>query len=232
MAEILGLSERRKSSLWQILSLARALPQRLASLPMKPRIAVCASGTGSNFSAIVAAAQAGSLGAEVVGLICNRPKAGVVGRAKLAKIPCRLLAPKDFSKREAWDAAMVTQLQKWQADWVVLAGFLLLVGPQLLAAYPRRIVNSHPSLLPKYGGAGMYGDNVHVSVLGAGEQESGVTIHLIDSRYDQGQILAQQKVPVLPGDTFASLAERVKTAEHQFYPRVLSDLVSGRLTIS
>lgn len=199
---------------------------------MKAKIAVLASGEGTNFEAIALAARDGRLNAEVAGLITNRAKIGAVERATRLGVPAKILPPKNFASRETWDQAVVDQLRAWQVDWVVLAGFLALIGPKMLAAYPNRIVNSHPALLPKHGGAGMYGDNVHAAVLAAGDRESGITIHTIDAEYDRGQILAQERVKVLPGDTVASLSARVKALEVALYPRVLNDLVTGRLTIS
>lgn len=199
---------------------------------MKPKvkIAVCASGEGSNFAALVEASRRGELPAEIVGLIVNRGKIGAVGRAKRLGVPFKLISPKDFSSPAEWDQTMARQLQAWQVDWVVLAGFLALVGPKVLQAYAGRVVNSHPSLLPKYGGPGMYGDFVHAAVLSAKDSETGVTVHLIDAKFDEGTILAQTRVAIKPGDTLAQLAQRVKEFENEFYPRVVAALVSGRLT--
>jgi phosphoribosylglycinamide formyltransferase 1 len=195
---------------------------------MKAKIAVCASGGGTNFEALVNAVRAGQLQADIVGLITNRSAAGVLERALRLKIPTKVLSPKSFGDRVEWDQAMVNQLKDWKADWVVLAGFLALIGPQVLARFPGHIVNSHPALLPKFGGEGMYGDRVHAAVLKAGDTESGVTIHKIDAVYDQGAIVAQERVAVLPDDDLASLRERVKALEISMYPRVLNDLVKGR----
>lgn len=197
---------------------------------MTPKIVVCASGEGTNFEAIVTASREGHLKAEVAGLIASRKAIGAVGRAKLLGVPVKILNPRDYAARSEWDQAMTRQIQAWKGDWVVLAGFLALVGPSVLAAFPHRIVNSHPALLPKYGGEGMYGDRVHAAVLAAGEKETGITVHTIDGEYDRGKILAQEKVKVLAGDSAASLADRVKACETAFYPKVLNDLVTGRIT--
>jgi phosphoribosylglycinamide formyltransferase-1 len=199
---------------------------------MTAKIAICASGDGSNFEALVQASRRGQLSAEIVGLIVNRPNIGAIARAQRLKVPHQVLAPKDFPSRHQWDETMVHNLRSWQVDWVILAGFLALVGPRVLEAFPQRVVNIHPSLLPKFGGAGMYGDHVHAAVLKAAEPETGITVHLIDGAFDQGRILAQERVAVDPGDTVATLSERVKTAEIIFYPRVINDLVTGRITIS
>jgi phosphoribosylglycinamide formyltransferase 1 len=198
---------------------------------MTPRIVICASGEGTNFEAIVRAFQLKELRAEVIGLVVSRDNIGAIGRAKRLGIPHRILNPREQAARSEWDQAMVHQLEAWSADWIVLAGFLALVGPKVLSRYPQRIVNSHPSLLPKYGGAGMYGDRVHAAVLAAGDSETGITIHTIDGEYDRGQILAQDKILVHPGDTVDTLATRVKAREVLFYPKVLNDLVTGRITV-
>jgi phosphoribosylglycinamide formyltransferase-1 len=199
---------------------------------MKPRLAVLASGEGTNFEAIVKASREGRLQAEVAGLIANRGKIGALGRADRLGVSRKILAPRDFTTRDEWDRAMVKQLEAWNADWVVLAGFLVLIGPGMLKRFPHRIINSHPALLPKFGGAGMYGDNVHEAVLKSGELESGITIHTIDGEYDRGKILAQERVKIVAGDTIERLSERVKALEVSLYPRVLNDLVTGRITTS
>lgn len=193
------------------------------------KIAILASGDGSNFESIVAATRTGMLQSEVVGLISNRPTAKVLERAARLKITSQVLPVKNYASLEAWDVSMVGVLKKWQTDWVVLAGFTGLIGSEVLSAYPSRIVNSHPSLLPKFGGKGMYGSRVHEAVLNAGEVESGITVHLLNERFDEGPIVAQKRVPVQPGDTVESLAERIKLEERKFYPAVLQELLTGRI---
>jgi phosphoribosylglycinamide formyltransferase-1 len=194
------------------------------------KIAVLASGEGSNFEAIARATRSGALKAQIIGLIANRDKIGALGRARSFGIESAVIPPKLFSDRAHWDQAMAQQLREWGAEWVVLAGFLALLGPRVLAAYPGRIINSHPALLPKYGGPGMYGDRVHAAVVGAGEKETGITFHLVDEIYDHGKILVQDKIPVLQSDTVETLAARLKARENELYPQVLADLLSGRLT--
>ena len=197
---------------------------------MRPRIVVCASGEGTNFESLVQATQNGELSADIAGLIVNRDRCGAIQRAERMGIPAAIISLKSFPNRPQWDQAMVTQLAAWKADWVVLAGYLALIGPQVLAAYPARIVNSHPALLPRHGGPGMYGLAVHQAVLTAGDKETGVTVHLIDEHFDQGRILKQERIPVLPGDSPESLEARVKAVEVRLYPKVLNDLVSFRFT--
>lgn len=117
-------------------------------------------------------------------------------------------------------------LREREIDFIVLAGFLARVPDVILQAYPQRIVNIHPSLLPKFGGKGMYGDRVHQAVLEAGEQESGITIQYINEHYDEGDIIAQYRCPVLPGDTPEELAQRVHALEYEYYPQVVERLVA------
>jgi phosphoribosylglycinamide formyltransferase-1 len=198
---------------------------------MNANLIVCASGEGTNFEAIVRASQDGHLAARVTGLVTNRPGIGALRRAHKLGIPFAVLNPKNFASRFDWDRAMVSQFQEWKADYVVLAGYLALIGPEVLKAFAQRVVNSHPALLPKFGGEGMYGDHVHAAVVKAGEKESGVTIHLIDEVFDRGKILAQERVVVLPNDTAETLSRRVKDLEVLLYPKVINDMVTGRLKI-
>lgn len=188
-----------------------------------------ASGEGSGFEALVQASRQGDLAAEVCGLIVNRSQAPALTRAQRLQIPAAVLPPQSYSDRDLWDQAVLSQLQAWQSEWVVLAGFLTLVGPRVLANFAGRVVNSHPALLPKFGGAGMFGARVHKAVLQAAEPVTGVTIHLVDEEYDRGKILHQAQIQVEKHDTADSLARRVKALEHRIYPSVLNDLVSGRL---
>ena len=169
---------------------------------------------------------------EVVGLIANRSKAGVLERAARMAVPARVLAPRNFANAELWDRAFSATLKELGADWIVLAGFLARIGPIVLKEFPGRIVNSHPALLPKYGGAGMYGERIHAAVLAAGEKETGVTIHIVNQDYDSGRIVAQERLLIQPGETAAALSQRLKSLEHELYPRVLNDLIVGRLTAS
>jgi len=193
------------------------------------KISILASGDGSNFQALVEASRSGILNAEVAGLITNRPKAPALLRAENLKIPSATLSPKAFSQRDDWDRAVLKTLQEWKTDWVVLAGFLTLIGPRVLKAFPNRVVNIHPALLPNFGGEGMYGMRVHEAVLAAGALETGITLHLVSEEYDRGKNLAQFKIPVIKGESADALAARIRELEHRHYPRVLNDLVQGRL---
>jgi len=159
-----------------------------------------------------------------VGLVvCNRPGAGVIERAAAKGVPLLLIGKERFFSGDAY----FPELEAAGIDFLVLAGFLWKVPLPLIDAFPRRIVNIHPALLPKFGGKGMYGQYVHQSVLHAGEVESGITIHYVDAHYDSGDIIFQTACPVLEGDTPETLAARIHSLEHLHYPRVIESLLVG-----
>ena len=186
------------------------------------RVAVAISGRGSNLAALLRT-LGGEAAAQVVAVFSHSPDAGGVALARSAGLPTAIFA--DPADARAWLAALATH----QVDLLVLAGFLKLVPAEVVQAYRGRIINIHPALLPRYGGPGMYGSRVHRAVLEAGDQESGATVHLVDEVYDRGEILAQARVPVLPGDTPETLAERVLAVEHQLLPAtVLKAAEAGR----
>jgi phosphoribosylglycinamide formyltransferase-1 len=190
-------------------------------------IGVLASGSGSNFEALAKAVQAGKIpGAQIAVLIGNRPGIGAFERAKNLGIESLLLDPKTFSDRGAYFSRVADELKKRNVGLVCLAGFLLKLEPALLDAFPGRILNIHPSLLPKHGGAGKYGHFVHESVLAAGDTESGCSVHVVDEIYDHGAVLAQSRVPVLPGDSPETLAARVLAEEHKLYPEAVKNFIS------
>lgn len=221
--------------IWALFSpaLHRALAQFLLAEDQgpgaKPRIGFLASHGGSNMQAILDAMRAGRLPADPAALICNNPDAQAIERARAAGIPAIVINAKTHPDEASLDAAIRDALQQHRADWVALAGYMKKIGPATLAAFPRRILNIHPALLPKFGGPGMFGIHVHRAVIAAGETTSGATIHLVDSEYDRGPILAQAQVPVFPGDTPESLAARVLQQEHRLYPDTLRRLILGEL---
>ncbi len=157
-------------------------------------------------------------------MLTNNPKAGVLERASTLGIPAVVFNRAQFYESEE----VIEVLKKHKIDWVILAGFLWLVPQSLIKAFPRRIVNIHPALLPAYGGKGMYGMKVHEAVVAAGEKFSGITIHLIDEEYDKGEMVFQAKCPIEPGDTAADVARKVQLLEHEHFPRVIEKLVSER----
>ncbi len=181
---------------------------------MSCRVAVCVSGGGSNLQALLDALQ-GEAPARVVLVLSNRPDAGGLERARRAGVPAEVLA--DPADTTDW----ITRLGRRDVDLVVLAGYLKLVPPGVIAKYRGRMINIHPALLPTFGGPGMYGRRVHEAVLRSGGTESGATVHLVDEEFDRGEILAQRRVPVLAGDTPDSLAARVLEVEHRLLPAVV-----------
>jgi len=223
--------------IWAIFSpgIHRALAQFLldecGAIGARPRLGFLASHGGSNMQAILDACRNGHVPAEPAVLICNNPDARAIQRAQAAGMETTILNSKSHPDETALDAAICDALRRHRVDWVILAGYMKKIGPATLEAFHRRILNIHPALLPKFGGPGMYGIHVHRAVIAAGEKISGATIHLIDSEYDRGPILAQTEVPVLPSDTPESLAERVLQEEHRLYPDTLRRLILGDIRI-
>lgn len=196
------------------------------------RIVVMVSGGGSNLEAILEAQETGRLpGGEVVLVISSNADAYALERAQNHGIETAVIERKAFAGDEAFQAAILEQLFKARADVVCLAGYLKKVGPGIIRRFRGRILNIHPALLPKYGGAGMYGHYVHEAVLAAGEKESGCSIHIVDEDFDHGRILAQVKVPVLPTDSPDTLAARILEQEHALYPKALREFCE-KLTVS
>jgi len=190
-----------------------------------------ASHGGSNLQAILSAIASGSLNAVPRVVVCNNSKARALERAAAAGLPGLHLSAHTHPEAEALDQAMADALVAHGAGWVICAGFMRKVGPRVLARFPNRVVNIHPALLPSHGGSGMYGLRVHQAVLAAGEAETGATVHLVDGLYDHGRILAQARVPVLPGDTPEVLQARVLETEHRLYPETLQRIASGEIQL-
>jgi formyltetrahydrofolate-dependent phosphoribosylglycinamide formyltransferase len=178
------------------------------------RLAVCVSGRGSNLLALIDALDRSPL-AQVVLVLSNRPDTPALELARERGI--HAVALTDYRDPFEW----LARLSAEGVDLVVLAGYLKLVPAEVIAAYRGRILNIHPALLPAFGGPGMYGKRVHEAVLASGARMSGATVHLVDEEYDRGEILAQARVPVLPGDTPETLAARVLEAEHRLLPAVV-----------
>lgn len=190
---------------------------------MGKNIAIFASGNGTNAENIIRYFQEnGEVRVKLV--LSNRRSAFVLERAARLEVPSACLTKEEWADGRA----VLALMEEAEIDFIVLAGFLARVPDCLLRAYPDKIVNIHPSLLPKFGGKGMYGEHVHEAVLAAGEQESGITIQYINERYDEGAIICQQKCPVLPDDTPDTLAARVHALEYEYYPRVVEQLVLGQ----
>jgi len=187
-------------------------------------IAVFASGGGSNFQALLDFENGSSY--HIALLITDREQAGAIEKARKAGKCLHVLEPKNKSDQKM-TAEILSVLEACEVKVVVLAGYLKKIPSDLVARYPRRIVNIHPALLPSYGGKGMYGRNVHEAVIQAGEKISGPTVHYVDENYDTGEVIAQTVVPVIDGDDPDSLADRVLQAEHQLYPTIVHQLCSS-----
>lgn len=186
------------------------------------RLAVFASGAGSNAQKLIDYFKDSTL-ATVALVVCNKPGAGVLTIAEREGIPSLLIEKEAFFRGDAY----LPQLHEAGINFLVLAGFLWKIPQALIQAYPKRIVNIHPALLPKFGGKGMYGQYVHEAVLQAGEMESGITVHYVDEHYDNGDIIFQTACPVLESDTPKSIAQRIHQLEHLHYPRVVENVLKG-----
>lgn len=187
-------------------------------------VAVLVSGRGSNLQAIVDVIRAGRLQVHVVLVASDRPEAEAVARARKAGIATACLAPADFPDRAAWNAALEEALERSGAELVVLAGFMRLLAPWLVARWQGRMLNVHPSLLPKYRGL-----HTHRRVLAAGERMHGASVHFVTADLDSGPVVLQAQVPVLPTDDEQSLMARVQAREHEIYPQVIGWFAEGRL---
>lgn len=195
-------------------------------------IGFLASHGGSNMQAVIDACKEGRLLARPVVVISNNGDSRALERARTEGIPAYHLSTKTHADPSGLDLAILDALLKHSVDIVVLAGYMKKLGPKTLSHFLGRILNIHPALLPKHGGQGMYGIRVHEAVIAAGEKESGVTVHLVDEEYDRGPILAQVRVPVMPGDTPETLAERVLVQEHILYPATLQRIATGEIVLT
>ncbi|PAP77594.1 phosphoribosylglycinamide formyltransferase [Rubrivirga marina] len=193
------------------------------------RLALFASGGGSNAGAILDAIDAGRLRAEPVLLVSDRPGIGALARAEARDIPTEVIAPLSDASRFA--QALLNALARQEADAIALAGYLKKIPDPVVWAFRDRILNVHPSLLPAFGGAGWYGKRVHQGVLDAGCRVTGATVHLVDDEYDTGPIVLQEAVRVEPDDTPETLATRVLAVEHRLFPQALALLADGRLQV-
>lgn len=193
-------------------------------------LALFASGGGSNAAAILDAIAGGRLPARAVLLVADRPGIGAIEKAEAAGVPVAVVRLADYADEDAFAAALLDVLRAHGADFVALAGYLKRIPPAVVAAFDGRMVNVHPSLLPAFGGPGLYGRRVHEAVLASGATESGCTVHLVDEDYDTGAVLAQVRVPVMPGDTPDTLAARILAEEHKLYPEVLARLAEDSST--
>lgn len=187
------------------------------------KIAVFASGSGSNFQAIAVAAQSGSLNAEISLLVCDKPGAFAVDRAEMLGIPALVISPKSYPSKEAYEEEVLQKLTSLEVDMIVLAGYMRLIGPTLLNAFEGKIINIHPSLLPAFPGKDAIGQ-----ALAAGVKTTGVTIHYVDEGMDTGPVIASAAVNIIAGETHDSLQKKIQRIEHSLYPEVLEELLNGK----
>lgn len=197
----------------------------------KLKLAVLASHEGSNMQSIIDASKTGKLDAEVVCIISNNSDSGALKRAANEGIPGYHVSSKEFPDERDLSNEILRILKSHSVDLIILAGYMKIIPLEIISNYRNRILNIHPALLPKFGGKGMYGMNVHKAVLEADEKESGATVHIVDEIYDNGKILLQKKVPVLDGDTPDTLAKRVLTEEHRIYVETIQQIAEGKITL-
>jgi phosphoribosylglycinamide formyltransferase 1 len=184
------------------------------------QIAIFASGNGTNAERITTFFQ-GNKNIKIALILSNKPNAFVLERAKRLNIPSFTFSTQELKETDT----VLKKLREFQIDFVVLAGFLQMIPKNIIEAFPEKIINIHPALLPKFGGEKMYGDKVHQSVIEACEKESGITIHFVNEKYDEGNIIFQAKCKVEITDTIKSLAEKVHQLEYQHYPVIIQKLL-------
>ncbi len=194
---------------------------------MRARLAILISGRGSNMQAFMAACASGALDAEIAVVLSNKPDAAGLAAAAAADIPTIAVSHRDFDSREEFDAAMVAALAPYQPDLVILAGFMRILTPVFIQPFFGKLLNIHPSLLPKYPGL-----HTHQRALDAGDREAGVTVHFVTPELDGGPPVIQARVPVQDGDTAETLAARVIVEEHKIYPIAARWLLQGRLRLT
>ena len=197
------------------------------------KLTVLVSGGGTNLQAIIDRIADGSIhGAEIVRVISNNPGVYALERAEKAGIPSQVLSPKDFASREEFNDALLAALQASGADLVVLAGCLVAIPPQVVKAYPNRIINIHPSLIPSFCGKGYYGLKVHEGALARGVRVTGATVHFVDEGTDTGPIILQKAVEIEEGDSPEILQRRVmEQAEWKILPKAIDLIANGRVSV-
>lgn len=189
------------------------------------KLAIFASGTGSNFAALLTAIDEGSLSAKVTLLVCDKVGAPVIEKAKRKSISTFVFTPKAYNTKARYEEAILNNLKKHQVDWVILAGYMRLIGPVLLTAYDGRIINIHPSLLPKY-----KGKDAIERAFNAGEKEIGVSIHYVDAGMDTGEVITQEAIPLTGEETLLEVKAKIHQVEHRLYPETLERLFKSFLT--
>lgn len=197
----------------------------------RKRVAVLVSGRGSNLQALLEGITQNRIPAEIVLVASNKPEAFALKIAERYGTATAVFSQTDFTSPEAFAGALLKRFHEENIDLICLAGFTRILAPHLLAAFPRRIINIHPSLLPAFGGKGMYGMRVHRAVLASGAKYTGATVHIVTTEIDHGPIICQEVVPVDDNDTPETLAERVLKVEHRLYPQALKLITEDALEI-
>ncbi|MFI0490460.1 phosphoribosylglycinamide formyltransferase [Flavobacterium sp.] len=187
------------------------------------KIVIFASGSGTNAENIIKYFADKDSGT-VVAVFTNNPNAKVIDRAKKYQVPTEI-----FSRAELIEGKILQKIKNFEPDWIILAGFLLKLPQSIINAYPDKIINIHPALLPKYGGKGMYGMNVHIAVVENKEKETGITIHFVNENYDEGNIIFQKEVALSSTDSPENVAEKIHELEQRYFPEVIERLLTSNL---
>jgi phosphoribosylglycinamide formyltransferase 1 len=196
-------------------------------------VAILGSGRGSNFQAILNAVGDGSLpNAAIQVAVSNNSNAGILEIARLNAIPAVHLSERMFPDEGTFIDTLLGTFRQHDVDFIVLAGYMKRLHPRVIAAFRNRVINIHPALLPKHGGKGMYGMNVHNAVVALGEQVSGATVHIVDEEFDHGAIVLQKSVSLEPTDTPETVAAKVLVVEHEILPQALRLFAEGRVTVT
>ncbi|MCX8057215.1 MAG: phosphoribosylglycinamide formyltransferase [Ignavibacteria bacterium] len=194
------------------------------------RIGVFASGRGSNLQAIIDAIEQGELNCEIAFVLSNNSNSGALEIARSKNIPAIHLSEKKYHK-ENFELSLIDVLENYKPDLIVLAGYMKLVPSMVIERFRNKIINIHPALLPKYGGKGMFGINVHRAVFESNEKESGVTVHVVNEKYDEGKILYQEKIDITDCNSPEEIAQKVLKVEHRVYPQVIQKIVDGKISL-
>ena len=194
-------------------------------------LGILASHGGTNLQAIIDACETGSIDANVAVVVSNNSKSYSLQRARNSGIPAFHLSSQTHSKKKDLDLAIEGILKKYEVDLIVLAGYMKRIGPSVLKAFHNRVINSHPALLPRYGGKGMYGDRVHEAVVKDKSTQSGITIHLVDEDYDNGTVISQKVVTVDPFGGVDSVRDEIQRHEHNFWIETLDKIQKGEIDL-